>query len=226
MVCCYICVFSIGCVGCFVDIFFGCRGLPASACCMVACSTSRSGFLVPAALIHTPSMFLRVLGWTWPCPIQTTAKNYLANTAGDAIDACDSVIAQPLMNSPQMGPQLATREAYTRVALWDVGLGLRIVASCISSYRWQLLCWFFACEAMSWLLDHKTFPLHPLSGANFRADAGCALFRSPVISKIYSAAGSGTDNYTCRLWNYAGTSMSCPIVAGSAALVRNCTAQR
>ncbi|CAN0281458.1 unnamed protein product, partial [Ectocarpus sp. 13 AM-2016] len=37
---------------------------------------------------------------------------------------------------------------------------------------------------------------------------------------IYSAAGSGDGNYTCRLWQYAGTSMSTPIVAGAAALVR------
>ncbi|CAN0135192.1 unnamed protein product [Ectocarpus fasciculatus] len=37
---------------------------------------------------------------------------------------------------------------------------------------------------------------------------------------VYSAAGSGDGNYTCRLWQYAGTSMSTPIVAGAAALVR------
>ena len=37
--------------------------------------------------------------------------------------------------------------------------------------------------------------------------------------QVYSAAGDGTDKYTCRLWAYAGTSMSCPIVAGAAAMV-------
>ncbi|CAN0440548.1 unnamed protein product, partial [Scytosiphon promiscuus] len=37
--------------------------------------------------------------------------------------------------------------------------------------------------------------------------------------QVYSAAGGGTGNYTCRLWNYPGTSMSAPLVAGAAALV-------
>ncbi|CAN0458389.1 unnamed protein product [Ascophyllum nodosum] len=37
---------------------------------------------------------------------------------------------------------------------------------------------------------------------------------------IYSAASDGTDSHSCRLWAYHGTSMSCPIVAGAAAMVR------
>lgn len=39
--------------------------------------------------------------------------------------------------------------------------------------------------------------------------------------QIYSAAGDGSDSYSCRLWMYAGTSMSAPIAAGGAALVRS-----
>ncbi|CAN0550288.1 unnamed protein product, partial [Laminaria digitata] len=37
---------------------------------------------------------------------------------------------------------------------------------------------------------------------------------------IYSAGGDGSESHSCRLWAYAGTSMSCPIVAGAAAMVR------
>eukprot|EP00752_Nemacystus_decipiens_P004360 g3984.t1 len=38
---------------------------------------------------------------------------------------------------------------------------------------------------------------------------------------VYSAASDGSeDSYTCRLWAYPGTSMSCPIVAGGSAMVR------
>ncbi|CAM9548318.1 unnamed protein product, partial [Hapterophycus canaliculatus] len=37
---------------------------------------------------------------------------------------------------------------------------------------------------------------------------------------IYSAAGDGTDAHSCRLWAYSGTSMSCPIVAGASAMIR------
>ncbi|CAN0200177.1 unnamed protein product [Ectocarpus sp. 6 AP-2014] len=38
---------------------------------------------------------------------------------------------------------------------------------------------------------------------------------------IYSAASDGEeDTHSCRLWAYAGTSMSCPIVAGASAMVR------
>ncbi|CAN0343522.1 unnamed protein product, partial [Scytosiphon promiscuus] len=37
---------------------------------------------------------------------------------------------------------------------------------------------------------------------------------------VYSAAGDGTDTHSCRLWAYSGTSMSCPIVAGAAAMIR------
>ncbi|CAB1107200.1 unnamed protein product [Ectocarpus sp. CCAP 1310/34] len=37
---------------------------------------------------------------------------------------------------------------------------------------------------------------------------------------VYSAASDGTDSHSCRLWAYQGTSMSCPIVAGAAAMVR------
>ncbi|CAM9668187.1 unnamed protein product, partial [Laminaria digitata] len=37
---------------------------------------------------------------------------------------------------------------------------------------------------------------------------------------IYSAAGDGTDGHSCRLYAYLGTSMSCPIVAGAAAMIR------
>lgn len=40
-----------------------------------------------------------------------------------------------------------------------------------------------------------------------------------AVSQIYSAAGDGTDGYSCRLYAYLGTSMSCPIVAGAAAMV-------
>ncbi|CAN0431698.1 unnamed protein product, partial [Hapterophycus canaliculatus] len=36
---------------------------------------------------------------------------------------------------------------------------------------------------------------------------------------VYSAAGGGTGNYTCRLLDNAGTSMATPLVAGAAALV-------
>ncbi|CBN77322.1 peptidase S8 and S53 [Ectocarpus siliculosus] len=37
---------------------------------------------------------------------------------------------------------------------------------------------------------------------------------------VYSAASDGTDSHSCRLWAYQGTSMSCPIVAGASAMVR------
>eukprot|EP00903_Cladosiphon_okamuranus_P006848 g6670.t1 len=38
---------------------------------------------------------------------------------------------------------------------------------------------------------------------------------------IYSAASDGEkESHSCRLWAYAGTSMSCPIVAGASAMVR------
>ncbi|CAM9868950.1 unnamed protein product, partial [Ascophyllum nodosum] len=37
---------------------------------------------------------------------------------------------------------------------------------------------------------------------------------------IYSAASDGTNDHSCRLWAYQGTSMSCPVVAGAAAMVR------
>ncbi|CAM9670039.1 unnamed protein product [Ectocarpus fasciculatus] len=38
---------------------------------------------------------------------------------------------------------------------------------------------------------------------------------------IYSAASDGSmESYSCRLWAYAGTSMSTPIVAGASAMVR------
>ncbi|CAM9691381.1 unnamed protein product [Scytosiphon promiscuus] len=37
---------------------------------------------------------------------------------------------------------------------------------------------------------------------------------------VYSAGGDGTDAHSCRLWAYAGTSMSCPIVAGASAMIR------
>ncbi|CAN0100531.1 unnamed protein product, partial [Ascophyllum nodosum] len=37
---------------------------------------------------------------------------------------------------------------------------------------------------------------------------------------IYSAASDGTGLYSCRLWAFKGTSMSCPVVAGAAAMVR------
>ncbi|CAM9635784.1 unnamed protein product [Ectocarpus sp. 4 AP-2014] len=37
---------------------------------------------------------------------------------------------------------------------------------------------------------------------------------------VYSAASDGTDTHSCRLWAYQGTSMSCPIVAGASAMVR------
>eukprot|EP00752_Nemacystus_decipiens_P002497 g2346.t1 len=37
---------------------------------------------------------------------------------------------------------------------------------------------------------------------------------------VYAAASDGTDLHSCRLWAYAGTSMSAPVVAGSAAMVR------
>ncbi|CBN77323.1 Peptidase S8 and S53, subtilisin, kexin, sedolisin [Ectocarpus siliculosus] len=37
---------------------------------------------------------------------------------------------------------------------------------------------------------------------------------------VYSAASDGTDTHSCRLWAYEGTSMSCPIVAGAAAMIR------
>ena len=39
------------------------------------------------------------------------------------------------------------------------------------------------------------------------------------FSQVYSAAGDGTDERSCRLYAYSGTSMSCPIVAGAAAMV-------
>lgn len=42
-----------------------------------------------------------------------------------------------------------------------------------------------------------------------------------LYCQIYSAASDGDeDTHSCRLWAYAGTSMSCPIVAGAAAMVR------
>lgn len=38
--------------------------------------------------------------------------------------------------------------------------------------------------------------------------------------QIYSAASDGEEEtHSCRLWAYAGTSMSCPIVAGASAMV-------
>ncbi|CAM9166855.1 unnamed protein product, partial [Hapterophycus canaliculatus] len=37
---------------------------------------------------------------------------------------------------------------------------------------------------------------------------------------VYSAASDGTDTHSCRLWAYRGTSMSCPIVAGASAMIR------
>ncbi|CAN0507940.1 unnamed protein product, partial [Scytosiphon promiscuus] len=36
---------------------------------------------------------------------------------------------------------------------------------------------------------------------------------------IYSAASDGSDERSCRLYAYLGTSMSCPIVAGASAMV-------
>ncbi|CAN0469993.1 unnamed protein product, partial [Hapterophycus canaliculatus] len=37
---------------------------------------------------------------------------------------------------------------------------------------------------------------------------------------IYSAASDGTDDHSCRLWAYEGTSMSTPVVAGASAMIR------
>lgn len=40
--------------------------------------------------------------------------------------------------------------------------------------------------------------------------------------QVYSAASDGSeDAHSCRLYAYSGTSMSCPIVAGAAAMVSN-----
>lgn len=42
----------------------------------------------------------------------------------------------------------------------------------------------------------------------------CGLF-----GQIYSAASDGMDSHSCRIIAELGTSMSCPIVAGAAAMV-------
>ncbi|CAM9790716.1 unnamed protein product, partial [Ectocarpus fasciculatus] len=38
--------------------------------------------------------------------------------------------------------------------------------------------------------------------------------------QVYSAAADGSDTHSCRLWANQGTSMSCPIVAGASAMIR------
>ena len=43
---------------------------------------------------------------------------------------------------------------------------------------------------------------------------------SALLCQIYSARSDGADNISCRLAAISGTSMSCPIVAGAAAMVR------
>ena len=42
-----------------------------------------------------------------------------------------------------------------------------------------------------------------------------------IACQVYSAASDGSEeSYSCRLWAYPGTSMSCPIVVGASAMVR------
>ena len=41
-----------------------------------------------------------------------------------------------------------------------------------------------------------------------------------LFRQVYSARSDGEDAYSCRLYASPGTSMSCPIVAGASAMVR------
>lgn len=44
---------------------------------------------------------------------------------------------------------------------------------------------------------------------------------SCLLSQVYSASSDGEDIHSCRVFANPGTSMSCPIVAGASAMVRD-----
>lgn len=95
---------------------------------------------------------------------------------------------------------------------------------------------FFGCCTAALLLGSNAclsrVPPHLLSGSLFHGAYvtrfGCGLYHTRrvcyhslcrLVLQLFSAHNDGSDSNSCKLAGDSGTSLSCPIVAGAAALV-------